>query len=188
MKRKESRSRFEPRSLCLPASRLTARPNRLISQNKFSKGVCRLFPALLCLHTDHELTQKWKIVALRLSIILGLLFFSPPVLEMRRKIWADVELVTSDACTSGDDVQRQFRESLPPGKKRLVSFVLPIGWLWVRRLSNYCFLFFVFCCCFLCSIKCSVASFFSISSTAKGPFFYPSVNRQLFHDLLFIGR
>ena len=28
-KRKESRSRFEPRSLCLPAYRLTVRPNRL---------------------------------------------------------------------------------------------------------------------------------------------------------------
>ena len=29
LKRKESRSGFEPRSLCLPAQRLTTRPNRL---------------------------------------------------------------------------------------------------------------------------------------------------------------
>ena len=29
LKRKESRSRFEPRSFCLPAYRLTARPKRL---------------------------------------------------------------------------------------------------------------------------------------------------------------
>ena len=29
LKRKESQSGFEPRSLCLPAQRLTARPNRL---------------------------------------------------------------------------------------------------------------------------------------------------------------
>ena len=29
LKRKESRSGFKPRSLCLPALRLTARPNRL---------------------------------------------------------------------------------------------------------------------------------------------------------------
>ena len=33
LKRKESRSRFEPRPLCLPVQRLTARPNRLIVDN-----------------------------------------------------------------------------------------------------------------------------------------------------------
>ena len=32
--RKESRSGFEPRSFCLPAKRLTARPNRLTSVSK----------------------------------------------------------------------------------------------------------------------------------------------------------
>jgi len=115
---------------------------------------------------------------------------------MRAKIWADVELVTSDACTYGDDVQRQFRESLPLGKKRFVSFVLPIGWLWVRRLSNYCFFFFLsFCCCLFLlfnvpSSEVSLFLFFSFLAfrqPQRVPSLYPSVNRQLFPDFLFVG-
>ena len=44
-KRKESRSGFEPRSLCLPAWRLTARPNRLTGASSQPCGSCRTGPS-----------------------------------------------------------------------------------------------------------------------------------------------
>ena len=110
---------------------------------------------------------------------------------MSRKIWADVELVTSDTCTSGDDVQRQFRESLLPGKKRFVSFFRFVGYGFAGYLiiaSSY-FSFFFFFFLMFHQVQCLFfVFFFNVPSTTKGPlFFYPSVNRQLFPDLLFVG-
>ena len=43
MKRKESRSGFEPRALCLPAQRLTARPNRLTWRMYLWWNLCALY-------------------------------------------------------------------------------------------------------------------------------------------------
>ena len=44
LKRKQSRSRFEPRSLCLLAYRLTARPNRLTSLRSLPGRAIRRYP------------------------------------------------------------------------------------------------------------------------------------------------
>ena len=88
-------------------------------------------PSVSCptLFTNWSRTDtKMKNRSLTVKHYFGVAIFPPPVLEMSRKIWADVELVTSDTCTSGDDVQRQFRESLLPGKKRFVSFFRFVGY------------------------------------------------------------
>ena len=48
LKRKDSRSGFEPRSLCLPAERLTARPNRLTRRINHPTIVSTLLMSMGC--------------------------------------------------------------------------------------------------------------------------------------------
>ena len=70
LKRKDSRSRFEPRFLCLPAWRLTVRPNRLTGRRRMCWGWSAMLYAWenkkgVAIHVTSD--TEIAILALRLS-------------------------------------------------------------------------------------------------------------------------